>query len=341
MLLSEISARLGLAHTGADVEITGVATLDKAGPGEIAFLANPRYVEALKRTRAGAVLVDERHAALHPVALVSRNVYMDLARVIQLFARPQGCLTGVSPLAFIHETARVDASATVYPFVFIGAGARIEASATLFPGCYVGEGCIVGAGALLYPHAVLMAGTTLGRGVILHAGAVLGADGFGFAHDGVASLKIPQIGRVAIGDDVEIGANATVDRAVLDVTVVGDGTKLDNLVQIGHNCHLGKGCFLAAQTGISGSTHLGDHVVMGGQSGTKDNIEIGDGCMIGGQAGVQQSLPPGSQVSGSMAMDYHTYLKLQARLPQVPELFARVRRLEKALARLAPVPDEE
>lgn len=341
MRLSEIATRLGLTHSGADVEITGVNTLDKAGPGDITFLANPKYVGAVKTTRAGAVIADAQHAALHPTVLVSRNVYMDLARVVHLFARPQGCMTGVSPLAFVHETAQVDPTATVYPFAFIGAEARIGASAAVFPGCYVGERCTVGEGCTLYPNAVLMADTTLGRGVILHAGSVLGADGFGYAHDGGMSMKIPQIGRVRIGDDVEIGANAAVDRAVLDVTSVGDGTKLDNMVQIGHNCRLGKGCFLAAQTGIGGSTKLGDHVIMGGQSGTNDNIEVGDGCMIGGQSGVQQSLPPGSQVSGTFAMDYRSYLKVQARLPQLPELFGRIRRLEKALARLTPDRGEE
>lgn len=334
MQLHEIAERLGLDYQGPPVEITGVGTLESAGPGDITFLANPKYAPLLETTRAGAVLVGEGRAGGHPACLVSRNVYMDLARVIGLFARPQGCFTGQSPLAFVHETAEVAPTATIHPFAFIGEGCRIGPGVQVFPGCYVGERSRVGAGSILFPNVVLMAETTLGRNVVVYAGAVLGSDGYGYAQTGSAHMKIPQIGRTVIEDDVEIGANSCVDRAALDVTLIGQGTKIDNQVQIGHNVRTGKHCLVAGQVGLGGSARLGDNVVLGGNAGVNDNITIGDGCMIGGKAGVQRDLPPGSKVSGYLAMDYPQFLKVNARLPQLPDLFTRVRKLEKELERL-------
>ncbi len=335
MLLSELAEKLGLDYQGPPVEITGVNTLESAGPGDITFLANPKYAPLLGTTRAGAVLVDASHAGAHPACLVSSNVYMDLARTITLFAKPQGCFTGQSPLAFIHETAEVDPTATVYPFAFIGEECRIGSKAQVYPGCYVGERSQVGEDCVLYPNSVLMAETVLGKGVVVFAGAVIGADGFGYAQTGSANMKIPQIGRAVLEDGVEVGANSCVDRAALDVTLIGEGTKLDNLVQVGHNVRTGKHCLLAGMVAVGGSTRIGDNVVLGGNAGVNDNITIGDGCMVGGKAGVQRNLPPGSQVSGYYAMDYQKFLKVNARLPQLPDLFTRVRRLEKELERLA------
>ena len=334
MQLHEIADRLGLAYQGPAVEITGVGTLESAGPGDITFLANPKYAPLLGTTRAGAVLVGEGHAGGHDACLVSRNVYLDLARVISFFARPQGCFTGQSSLAFVHETAVVDATATIHPFAFIGEECRIGPNVQVFPGCYVGERSLVGEGSILYPNAVLMAETVIGKNVTVYPGAVLGSDGYGYAQTGSAHMKIPQIGRTVLEDGVEIGANSCVDRAALDVTLIGEGTKIDNMVQIGHNVRTGKHCLLAGQVGIGGSAKIGNGVVLGGNAGVHDNITIGDGCMIGGKAGVQKDLPPGSKVSGYLAMDYQSFLKVNARIPQLPELFTRVRKLEKELERM-------
>ncbi|SKA77524.1 UDP-3-O-[3-hydroxymyristoyl] glucosamine N-acyltransferase [Paucidesulfovibrio gracilis DSM 16080] len=334
MLLSEIATRLGLEHIGPDREILGVNTLESAAESELSFLVNPKYVKALESTNAGAVLLSSEHAPLVESALLSNNVYMDLARVVSLFAKSQGDFAGHSPLAFIHETASVHEDATVYPFAFVGSKAVVGADSVVFPGCYVGERSSVGEGCLLYPNAVLMADTTLGDRCILQPGAVLGGDGFGFAQTPVGHMKIPQIGRVDLGDDVEVGANSSIDRAALDLTQVGSGTKVDSLVQIGHNVRIGEHCLVVAGSGIGGSTRIGDGVVIGGQAGIKDNITIGDGCMIGAQSGVNNDLSAGSKVTYTPMMEIGTYLRVGASLPRLPDLLKRVRRLEREIEQL-------
>lgn len=330
--LSELAGELGLRLTGSDKEITGVATLATAGPSEASFLSNPRFAGLLKSTRAGCVLTDERHAGLVPCALVSTNVHLDWARLVRLFARPQGRFQGHSELAFIHPEALVHATATVHPFAYVGPGATIGPDCTIFPGCYVGEDCRLGANCILYPNVSLMAGTRLHDNVIVQPGAVLGGDGFGFAQGPSGHLKIPQVGRVEIEADVEIGANTAIDRASLDVTRVGQGTKIDNLVQVGHNVEIGRHCLIVSQVGIAGSTKLGDGVVLAGQVGVADNVTIGDGVKAAAQAGINRNLPPGSLVGGSPCIEHREYLKTAASLPRLPELIRRVRRLEKLLA---------
>ena len=334
MLLSEIATRLGLERTGEDVRIEGVAPLESAGPDRLSFLADPRFASALESTGAGAVLVDPEHADRVAAALVSSTVKLDWARIVRLFAREQGCLRGIDAGAYVHPQAHVDASATVYPFAFIAEGAEIGPGVTVFPGCYVGEGCRIGEGCTLFPNVTLMAGTILGRRIRIHAGAVLGADGYGYVQGPAGHEKIPQIGHVEIGDDVEIGANACIDRASLEVTRIGGGTKIDNLVQIAHNVQVGGHCLLVSQVGIAGSSRLGNGVVLAGQAGVKDNVTLGDGVIIGAQGGVARDIPAGSVESGSPTMPIKDFLRASIKYSQLPELFRRVQRLEKELAAL-------
>ena len=218
MRLSEVAGKVDLAFTGHDIELTGVNTLALAGPGEIAPLMSRKYLPQLATTRAGAVLCEEKHAPRGASCLVSANVKLDWARVVALFARPQGCLTGVSPQAYVHPEATLAADVTVYPFAFVGARARVGARTRLFPGSYVGEDCVLGQDCTLFPNAVLMGQTVLGDRVILQAGAVLGSDGYGYAQGPQGHVKVPQVGIVEIGDDVEIGSNTAIDRAALDAT---------------------------------------------------------------------------------------------------------------------------
>lgn len=334
MLLSEIAKRLGLEQSGPDREILGINTLESAGESELSFLVNPKYLKVLEQTRAGAVLLAKEQAGKVESALISGNVYMDLARVVSMFARPQGGFAGQSQLAFIGKQAEVHETATIYPFAFIGPEAVIGPRTVVFPGCYVGERSRIGSDCRIYPNAVVMADTTLGDNCILQPGSVLGGDGFGFAQTPSGHMKIPQIGRVVLGDDVEIGANSSVDRAALDRTILGSGTKLDSLVQVGHNVQMGEHCLVVAGTGIGGSTKIGDGVIIGGQSAIKDNIEIGDGCMIGARSGINNNLPAGSKVTFYPMMEVGTFLRVGAALPRLPELFKRMRRLEKELERL-------
>lgn len=334
MLLSEIAATLGLALQGEDVDITGVNTLADASPSELSFLANPKYAPQLATTKAGAVIVSPDQAQTGKPCLVSASPYLDFARSVQLFAKPQGCFTGTSEMAFVHATAKVDPTADVAPFVFIGRGAVIGPRVRLFSGTCIGEDCVVDEDCIIYPNCSLMAGTCLGKRVILHAGTVLGSDGFGFAQAGGAMTKFPQIGRVVIEDDVEIGANTTIDRAALGETRVGQGTKIDNLVQLGHNVRVGRNCILVAQVGIAGSTSLGDGVILAGQVGVAGHIHLGDGCRIGAKSGVGQDVPPKHDLSGIPAMPHGTFLRTSAIMPKLPEMKRRIARLEKELAAL-------
>lgn len=325
---SFIAEQLGLTLKGEDREITGINTLENAGPGDLSFLANPKYAQFLSATRAGAVIVSEDHAGEVATALVSANPYFDFARAVGFFAKPQGGFSGISPLASVDKDAVLGENVTVYPFAYIGPRATVGAGCRIFPGCYVGEDCVVGDRTVLYPNAVLMAGTVLGQGCILHAGSVLGADGFGFVRTPLGVQKIPQIGTVGVGDDVEIGANAAVDRAVLGVTSVGDGTKIDNLVQIGHNVVVGKECFIVSQVGVSGSTKIGDRSTLAGQAGVAGHLKIGNDVTIGPQSGVAKDIPDNTSCGGSPCVDGKTFLRTIAVMPKLPDMYKRLNNLE-------------
>ncbi|BCS87317.1 UDP-3-O-(3-hydroxymyristoyl)glucosamine N-acyltransferase [Pseudodesulfovibrio sediminis] len=333
MKLSALARELGLDYTGADIDIAGVNTLDKACPDELSFLVNPKYLSQMEKTKAGCVLTSGPYADKVPNALVSDNVYMDLAKVVDLFAKPQGCLSGVSELAYIHPDAQLDETVTVYPFAFVGAEAVIGAGTTIFAGAYIGEGTTIGTQCIVYPNAVVMGGLSIGNNVIVHPGAVLGGDGYGYAQTPVGHRKIPQIGTVQIADNVEIGSNTTIDRAALDTTSIKQGTKIDNLVQVGHNVEIGEHCLVIGQTGIGGSTVIGNGVVLAGQVGVPDNIKIGDGAIIGAKSGVSGDVAPGVTLLGAPAMPAKQYMRAAGVcLPKLPDLFKRVKKLEKELA---------
>jgi UDP-3-O-[3-hydroxymyristoyl] glucosamine N-acyltransferase len=334
MLLSELARQLNLTLDGADREISGVNTLADAGPDQVSFLANPKYRDQLALTRAAAVILTAEDADGVETALISDTPYLAFARAVQLFARPQGSFSGQSGQSFIHPEASVADSATIAPNVFIGAGAEIGSDTTLFPGCYVGEECRVGQGCTLYPNAVLMAGTEVGDRVTLHAGVVLGSDGFGFAQSQAGMEKFPQIGRVVVEDDVEIGANSTIDRAALGETRIGRGTKIDNLVQLGHNVLVGKNSIIVAQVGVAGSTTIGDQVILAGQVGVAGHLTIGDRCRVGAQSGIGRDLEPGTDVSGTPAMPHGTYLRASTTIPRLPDMARRIRKLEKELEKM-------
>ena len=301
--LSEIAAQLGLILQGDDAEVIGVNTLEGAGPDEVSFLANPKYADQLAATRAGAVIVRPEHAGDVRRALISENPYQDFGRVLELFAAPQGSFSGISPLAFIHPDAELGDGVTVYPFVYIGPHATVGSGVKLFPGVDVGANVPIGKGTTVYPNAVLI-------------------------------QKIPQVGKVTIGNAVEVGANAAIDRAVLDTTRIGDGTKIDNLAQIGHNVQIGRNGFVVSQVGISGSTTVGDNCTFAGQVGIAGHLHIGDNVTIGPQSGVAKDIPSDVVVGGTPTVDQRTYMRTLALMPRFPELFKRLSKLEKELEEL-------
>ncbi len=329
-LLGELAAEIGGEVEGDPAKpIRGVAPLDRAGPEEISFLSSPRYLEQALRSRPGAVLaapgVDLPGLDVVRVA----DPYLAMAKVSTLFHPARRFEPGVRAGAVVGADARIDPSASILDGARIGEGTTVGAGTVVHPGAVVGEGCRIGADCVLHPNVTLYAGTIVGDRVILHAGAVLGSDGFGFARDGEAHFKIPQAGNVIVEDDVEIGANSTVDRATFGSTVIGRGTKIDNLVQVAHNVVVGPGSILVAQSGVAGSTRLGKGVVIAGQSGVVGHVTIGDGARIGAKSAVTHDLEPGAFVIGHPAVEAGAWKRAVAAFARLPEVFRRLRRLER------------
>jgi len=315
--------------------VTGVAPLDSAGPDQISFLIDARYHDAARASRAGAFLVASDAAALPGPTLRCAVPQQALIDLVWLFHPAVPVRPGVDRTAVVAADARIDPSAAVGPLTVIGSRAVVGAGVQLHALVHVGAGVEIGEGTVVHPHVSLQDGVRVGRRVVIHAGAVLGADGFGFAFDGSAHRKIPQVGGVLIEDDVEIGANTTIDRGTFGETIVRRGTKIDNLVQIGHNVEIGEHSLLVAQVGVSGSSRLGRGVVLAGQVGVVDHVSLGDGVVAGAQAGIAGSLEAGARVLGSPARPIGQARRIIVAEARLPELLQRVRALEQRLERLA------
>ncbi|HUZ74832.1 MAG TPA: UDP-3-O-(3-hydroxymyristoyl)glucosamine N-acyltransferase [Stellaceae bacterium] len=320
--IAEIARRTGAAIAGAvaaDRVLTDVAPLGSAGPDELSFLGNPKYLDALRRTRAGAAFVHPDRAAAAPpglTLLLTPAPYRAYAIAAQAFYPDPLPVPGIAPSAVVDPSARLGAGCAVEAGAVIGARVEIGREALIGAHAVIGPGCILGDSVRLGAHASL-SHCIIGARVRIYPGARIGQDGFGFAPDPAGHVKVPQLGRVIIGDDVEIGANTTIDRGAGPDTVIGAGTMIDNLVQIGHNVEVGRGCVLVAQMGISGSTRLGDFVMIGGQSGLTGHLRIGNGARIAGQSGVMRDVAPGETVMGSPAVpirDHHRQVVLLRRL---------------------------
>ena len=294
--------------------ITGINSLREAGPGEITFLANPRYASALNKTGASAVIVDKPLETSKPL-LITRNPYLAYARIAAYFAPRPDHPAGVSPQARVGEEFRMGEGVSVYPLAYIGDQVTLDDRVCIFPGVYLGNRVRIGSDTVIFPNVSILDGTLIGARVIIHSGTVIGSDGYGFARDGERQVKIPQLGIVQIDDDCEIGANNTIDRAALGKTWVQQGVKTDNQVHIAHNVVIGEHSLLIAQVGISGSATLGRGVILAGQTGVAGHITIGDRVMVGGKSGVAKSIPAGEIVSGNPTMPHQTYLRSRMVLP--------------------------
>ncbi|MGB5197580.1 MAG: UDP-3-O-(3-hydroxymyristoyl)glucosamine N-acyltransferase [Candidatus Deferrimicrobium sp.] len=330
MLLSVLAEKIGALLQGPDVEVSGIAGVDEAGPGQVTFLSNPKYARQARETKASAIIAIQPVAGAGCAFLLTPDPYLAFALAVGQFHPPVRLAAGISAQASVHPTAVLGGEVHVGPFAVVAEGAVLGDRVTLYPGAYVGKGAVVGEDTVLHPRVTLYEGVRVGKRVLLHAGCVIGSDGFGFAPTPQGFRKIPQVGTVDIGDDVEIGANTTIDRAALGVTRVGPGTKLDNLIQVGHNVEIGRDTVIAAQVGISGSVRVGNRVMIGGQSGLAGHLEVGDGVMLGAKTGVIASLSSKENRtwSGVPAMPHRTLLKMAMLLPRLPELFRRVARLE-------------
>jgi len=337
--LDEIAAAVGGRRVGAEVTIGGVSSLTDAEPGDLAYVDGDRLAEAARSSRASALLVSGEMAGIAPAQVIVANPRLAFARVVERFFTAPRIARGIAAEVVRGVDVELGDDASIWPFVTLGDRVKLGARVTLYPGVFVGPDAAIGDDVVLYPNVTVREGSVIGRRVIVHSGAVVGSDGFGYAQHEGRHHKIPQLGRVVIEDDVELGANVTVDRATFGRTVIGRGTKVDNLVHIGHNVTIGPHSILVAQVGIAGSTRLGSHVVVGGQAGLTEHLEIGDRAMIGAQAGVVRSIPEGQVVAGTPAAPLDVALRAHALLLRLPELRQQVRDLTARVRALESRPE--
>jgi UDP-3-O-[3-hydroxymyristoyl] glucosamine N-acyltransferase len=329
--LGEIADFVGGTFRGArETRVSGVAPLAEATEHHIAFLANPKYSGQLKTTRAAAILVgndipdSDRHIRVE-------NPYFAMARVVTRWFAERPAPAGVSPLASIASSAKLGSNVAVGAFTAIGENAVIGNNVKIYANVAVEANCVIGDDTIVYPLVSIYYRSQIGRRCIIHSGVVIGSDGYGFATEGGKHHKIPQVGIVRIEDDVEIGAGTTIDRAALGETVIGEGTKIDNLVQIGHNVKVGKHCLLVSQVGIAGSTELGDYVVMAGQTGATGHIRIGSGAQIAAESAVFDDVPENTKLRGIPAIPWRDYARREVWTNRITELAKRIEELEKKL----------
>lgn len=331
--VGEIADFLGARYEGdRGLEISRVRPLSVAGPHDLSFLSNPRYAAQLKESRAGAILISEDHPETEARFLRVAKPYYELSRVLtRWFSEVPGPVEGIAEPSFVHPGATLGAGVRIGRFVSVGEGAVLGDRVVLHDGVRIGEGSRIGADSVLYPNVVVYHGVTIGERCILHGGCVIGADGFGFATEGGIHHKIPQIGGVRIGNDVEVGASSAIDRGALEDTVIGDGTKIDDLVIVAHGVQTGRGCILVAQTGISGSTRLGDYVVFGGQGGAAGHLTIASGVQVGARGVVMKSLRDPGVYSGFPARPAAEFQRAEAGIRRIGKLMRRVAALERVV----------
>jgi UDP-3-O-[3-hydroxymyristoyl] glucosamine N-acyltransferase len=338
MKLGELAIRLGAELRGdAELEVTGVNGIEEAGPTEVTFVANPRYTSLAKKTRAAAVLVDPDFQEISVPTLRLRNPYLAFSRTLGLFYQPPAYAPGIHPTAVIDPTAEIGEGAHIGAYVVVGAQVRLGAHATLLPHVVLYPGVETGSYLFAHAHAVIRENCILGDHVTLENGAIIGGDGFGFAKNEAGHWeKIPQSGPVRLGNRVDVQSNACIDRATVGATEIGDGTKVDNLVQIGHGSRVGENTLLCAQTGLAGSSVVGSNVILAGQTGVAGHCAVGDGVILTAQSAVSHDVPPGKMISGSPGFDNRVWLRAVTIFQRLPELLKRLDRLEKKVAAQSP-----
>ncbi len=334
MKLREIASFLNGEVIGdPDIEIAGVSGIDSAREGDITFFSADRYRKQLPGCRASCVMVKEVINGLNMTQLKVSNPHLAFAKLLEHFyINPQEPI-GISADAIVSDKATIGNDVSIFPFTYISDGVSIDDRTIIYPYVFVGHNTMIGKDCAIYPNVVLRENVKIGNRVIIHSSSVIGSDGFGYVFEEGRHYKIPQVGGVIIEDDVEIGSNVSVDRATTGNTVIGEGTKIDNLVQIAHNVTIGKNSIIIAQVGIGGSTEIGDFVTLAGQVGITDHIKIESGTMIGAQSGVLGNVSKGVY-SGSPVMPHRDWLKAQVILAKLPELYKKIQELEEKLKEL-------
>lgn len=333
----------GTVVGNGDIAVWDIAKIEEGREGALSFLANPKYTHFIYTTKSSIVLVKRDFEPEHPVEATLIKVddpyatIAELLRMVSAMLTPSKC--GVEQPSFIAEGVEIAADCYVGAFAYIGAGAVIGKGVKIYPHAYIGDGCRIGDNTIVYSGVKIYHGCKIGNNCILHAGAVIGADGFGFAPVGDHYEKIPQIGNVEIADDVEIGANTTVDRATMGSTRIGKGVKLDNLIQIAHNCKIGESTVMASQAGVAGSASVGCHCMIGGQVGIAGHISVGDRVEIAAQSGIHKSVDSGKRLFGSPAVDFMDYVRTTSNIKDIPRIERRLREVERQLRESTKLPD--
>ncbi len=332
MKLSQIASAIGanIENASPDTEITGVSGIDRAVPGQLTFVHNPKYAAAAKTTRATAVIVEEKFPAISTGMLRTSNPYLAWAKAVELFYQPPSYAPGIHPTAVIHPTARMGKNAHLGPYVTIDEDVEIGNNAVLLAHVAIYRGVKIGHNFFAHTHSVVREFCQIGDNVLLQNAAILGSDGFGFAKDDSGHWhKIVQSGNVVIASDVEIQAGTCIDRANVGQTSIGRGTKIDNLVHIGHACTIGEDTLLCAQVGLAGTTEIGNKAILAGQVGVSGHVRIGNGAIAIAQSGIPHDVPDGAMVSGAPAIDHKLWLKCCAIYPKLPEIAKAVRKVSE------------
>jgi len=342
MKLREVADLVGGMISGdPEIEITGASGILEAGHGDITYLSEKKYAGELQNTNASAVILSEKFKDLAENSLIVDNPQYSFARVAELlYVKPLRPL-GISNKAVIDENVHFGHEVTVHSLAYIGKNSSIGSRAIIYPGAYIGEGVTIGDDSVIHSNVSIYEEVKIGSRVTIHSGTVIGSDGFGFVKEKGVHHKIPQVGGVIIEDDVEIGANVTIDRGAMKraCTTIGAGTKIDNLVHIAHNVRVGKNCLIVAQVGISGSTEIGDDVILAGQVGVVNHIKIGNGAILGAQSGVSHDIPEAQVFSGSPAIPHRTWLRVQNIIAKLPEYIKRLQILERKVNKEEPSND--
>ena len=333
LTLSQIHELVGgILHGNGAALVSSLASLDAATPEALSFISNDRAAKLPGGIKAGGLLVHRHLPDVDVPQIVVPNPLLAFAQVARTFFIQPYAPRGIAAEVSRGNGVTIGADPSIWPFVTLGDRVTLGARVTLYPGVFIGADCVVGDDSVLYPNVVVREGCSIGARAIIHSGTVIGADGFGYVQHQGRHQKIPQLGGVTIEDDVEVGANVTIDRATLGRTTIKQGTKIDNLVQIAHNVTVGEHDIIVAQVGIAGSTTIGHHVMIGGQAGLADHLTIGDQVMIAARAGVNRNIEPNQIVSGAPIMPHETWMKAQAVIPRLPELRQLVRNLDQRMA---------
>jgi len=336
-IASEISATI--SGNGSDI-ITGVASFEEAKPGDITFAAKPEYIKKIDSCNATAIIVKQGAIKSKKTLLYVENPISAFVKIINIFHPEKAWKPGISPWAVVSSSAVIGHGSTIMPLAYVGDRTVIGEGTVIYPGAIIMSDCVIGRNCRLFPNTVIYHGCRVGNNVRIHSGTVIGADGFGYFRDASGHVKIPQVGIVEIGDDVEIGANCTIDRATLGVTRIKRGTKIDNLVHIGHNVQIGERDIIVAQVGISGSTEIGDDSILAGQVGIVDHVKIGNNVIIGAQSGVAGDIKEPGMYMGAPAVPHSVWLKYVTILPRLPSLRAKILELEKEVQSLKKILEE-